>query len=71
MDHLLDAIANSLSGLDARDAALVVWGLSATMLNLTLIRALAEANRRFNTFVAELARFNARFEPGHPSPPQA
>lgn len=62
MDKVLESLASMLARLDARDAALVVWALSATALNLVLIRALAEANRRFNAFVAELARFNARFE---------
>jgi hypothetical protein len=61
MDKIVSAIAAMMSRLDARDAALMVWGLSATFLNLAMVRALSEADRRFNSFVAELARFNARF----------
>jgi hypothetical protein len=62
MDKIISAIASMMSRLDARDAALMVWGLSATFLNLAMIRALSEADRRFNSFLSELARFNARFD---------
>jgi hypothetical protein len=60
---ILTSIRDLLARLDPKDAALMVWGLSVSVLNLALIRALREANQRFNAFVAELARFNARFEP--------
>ncbi len=62
MEPIAEALAQMMARLDARDAALVVWGLSASALNLVMIRSLSEANRRFNAFVTELARFNARFE---------
>jgi hypothetical protein len=62
MKALYSALASLLDRMQAKDAALAIWGLTATFLNLALIKALAEANRRFNAFVAELARFNARFE---------
>jgi hypothetical protein len=59
---MLEALSEVVARLDARDAALMIWGLSATAINLALIRAMAEANRRFEAFVEELARFNARFD---------
>jgi hypothetical protein len=62
MDRLIESLAGMMGRLDARDAALVVWGLTASFLNLVMIRSLSEANRRFNSFVDELNRFNARFE---------
>jgi hypothetical protein len=65
-DQLLPGLGEIFTRLDAKDAALMAWGLTATLLNLALIRALAEANRRFNAFVAELASFNARLD-GRPS----
>ena len=55
-----------LARIDAQYAALVVWALSATALNVKLIFALSEAHARFNTFVCELALFNRRFEPVRP-----
>ena len=55
-----------LARIDAQYAALVVWALTATALNVKLIFALSEAHQRFNTFVHELALFNRRFEPAAP-----
>ena len=71
MTSILDHFLAILDRLAAKDAALVAWGLTATFLNLTLIRALAEANRRFNAFVHELSRFNARFDGSDPPFEQA
>ena len=46
-----------IARIDAQYAALVLWALSATALNVKLIFALSEAHTRFNTFVHELALF--------------
>lgn len=51
-----------LAKIDAQYALLVVWALSATTLNVKLVFALSEAHRRFESFVGELASFNARNE---------
>ena len=59
-----------LAHIDAQYAALVVWALTATALNVKLIFALSEAHQRFNTFVHELALFNRRFD-GKSGPDQA
>jgi hypothetical protein len=68
---MIEALSDVIARLDARDAALMVWGLTASAINLALIRAMAEANRRFEAFVEELARFNARFDATAPETARA
>jgi hypothetical protein len=47
---------------DIGHLALLAWGVSTTLMAARLLRALETANRRFDGFVGELARFNARFD---------
>jgi hypothetical protein len=46
---------------DLAHLALFVWAGAASTLVLALLRDLRAANRRFDEFVRELARFNRRF----------
>jgi hypothetical protein len=46
---------------DLAHLALFLWASSASGLLLWTLRELAAANRRFDAFVRELARFNARY----------
>lgn len=46
---------------DLAHLALFVWGVVASGAAFLLLRELAAANRRFDDFVRELARFNRRF----------
>jgi hypothetical protein len=46
---------------DLAHLALFLWACSATGLLVWSLRELASANRRFDTFVRELAYFNERF----------
>jgi len=45
---------------DLAHLALFLWASAASALALGLVRELAAANRRFDAFVRELARFNLR-----------
>lgn len=45
---------------DLAHLALLLWALGASMLLVVTLRELASANRRFDDFVRELARFNTR-----------
>jgi hypothetical protein len=47
---------------DIGHLALLAWGVAATLMAARLLRAVETANRRFDGFVGELARFNARFD---------
>ena len=55
-----------LAHIDPQYAAMAVWALTSTALNIKLVRALSEAHERFNTFVHELSLFNRRFESPQP-----
>ena len=46
---------------DLAHLALLLWACSATGLLIWSLRELAAANRRFDTFVRELAYFNEKF----------
>ena len=46
---------------DLAHLALLMWALSASALAGFALRELAEAQRRFDDFVRELARFNEHF----------
>jgi hypothetical protein len=58
IDKLADAI---IERGDLAHLALIVWGGGATFMALAVLRALGEANRRFDDFVRELQRFNRRY----------
>ncbi|WP_293853213.1 hypothetical protein [uncultured Alsobacter sp.] len=45
---------------DLADLALFIWASGASTAAAMLLRELAAANRRFDAFVRELHRFNAR-----------
>lgn len=45
---------------DLAHLALLVWALSASLAFWRVLSELAKATRRFDDFVRELARFNAR-----------
>lgn len=57
MDDLLGRFARLG---DIGHLALALWALGASAACHRLLRDLAEANRRFDDFVRELARFNRR-----------
>ena len=44
---------------DLGHVALLLWALAACVMAALLMRELAQANRRFDAFVRELARFNS------------
>ncbi len=46
---------------DLAHLALFLWASGASALLLWALRELASANRRFNAFVRELARFNRKY----------
>ena len=46
---------------DLAHLALFLWASGASALLVFALRELAAANRRFDDFVRELARFNTRF----------
>lgn len=45
---------------DLAHLALLLWASGASLLVVTIFRELSAANRRFDAFVRELARFNRR-----------
>ena len=49
---------------DLAHLALFMWAAGASLLLVLTLRDLASANQRFDAFVRELARFNARYEGG-------
>ncbi len=55
MPDLVDTVAGRG---DLAHIALFLWASGASSLVLLLVRELGEANRRFDAFVRELARFN-------------
>jgi hypothetical protein len=54
---MLDAF---LTRADLADLALFIWASGASTAAAVLLRELSAANRRFDAFVRELHRFNAR-----------
>ncbi|MFD2677610.1 hypothetical protein [Camelimonas lactis] len=58
MGSVLDAF---ISRADLADLALLLWAVGVTGLLLAAMQQLGAANRRFDLFVQELARFNRRF----------
>lgn len=64
---LVEPLLRALIGRgDVGHLALLLWALAASGFAWLLLRELAAANRRFDDFVRELNRFNARHE-GDPS----
>jgi hypothetical protein len=61
-----DAIAGIVARGDLGHLALLLWAGCATTLAALSLRELVAANRRFDEFVRELARFNARYEGDRP-----
>jgi hypothetical protein len=57
MDAILERFAASS---DVGHIGLLLWVLGASALLSRVLKDLAEANRRFDAFVRELARFNQR-----------
>ena len=58
---LIDRIAESVMARgDLAHLALLLWAAGASLLCRTLLRDLEAANKRFDAFVRELARFNRR-----------
>lgn len=45
---------------DLAHLALFAWGAAASLLAVAAVRALGEANQRFDAFVRELQHFNRR-----------
>ena len=62
MPSLLDShvIESILGRGDLADIALFLWASGASAVVALLLKELAAANRRFDAFVRELHRFNAR-----------
>jgi hypothetical protein len=59
----MNAITDSvLARGDLAHLALFLWASGASGLLVHCFREIAASNRRFDTFVRELARFNRRFE---------
>lgn len=62
----MNLIEQAAGGIVARGdlghLALLLWAFGASALALLVLRELVAANRRFDDFVRELARFNARYE---------
>ncbi len=58
MDKLIEIFA---ARGDLAHLALLVWALAASALAWRAVGELTEAARRFDDFVREIARFNARF----------
>ncbi|WP_332698435.1 hypothetical protein [Bosea sp. (in: a-proteobacteria)] len=62
----MNLFEQAASGIVARGdlghLALLLWAFCASALALLVLRELVAANRRFDDFVREFARFNARYE---------
>ena len=58
MDSLIQAF---VARGDLAHLALLAWALGASALAFRAVRDLAEAARRFDDFVREIAHFNAQF----------
>jgi hypothetical protein len=53
-----EIISSIITRGDLGHLALFLWAGGASFMTLTLVKELTAANRRFDTFVRELARFN-------------
>ena len=64
---MLDQILTAFLGrADVGHLGLLLWAASASGLAWLVLRELTAANRRFDDFVRELNRFNARHEGDQP-----
>ncbi len=62
----MDEVAKEFAGRgDLAHLALFVWASAASGLLVWALRELATSNRRFNDFVAEIARLNRLFDDGN------
>ena len=59
-----EAAAGIVARGDLGHLALLLWAFCASGLALFALRELIAANQRFDEFVREFARFNARYEGG-------
>ncbi len=66
MNMLEQVVAAFVGRADVGHLGLLLWAVSASGLAWLVLRELTAANRRFDDFVRELNRFNARHE-GDPS----
>ena len=66
MNMLEQVVAAFVGRADVGPLGLLLWAASASGLAWLVLRELTAANRRFDDFVRELNRFNARHE-GDPS----
>lgn len=66
MTMIEQVVAAFVGRADVGHLALLLWAASASGLAWLVLRELTAANRRFDDFVRELNRFNARHE-GDPS----
>ncbi len=65
--NLIDQIVTAFVGrADVGHLGLLLWAASASALAWLVLRELTAANRRFDDFVRELNRFNARHEGDKP-----
>ncbi|WP_291826996.1 hypothetical protein [Bosea sp. (in: a-proteobacteria)] len=65
--NLLDQIVTALVGrADVGHLGLLLWAATASAAAWFVMRELSAANRRFDDFVRELNRFNARHEGDQP-----
>lgn len=59
----MEAILERFAALsDVGHIGLLFWAVGSTLLLARTLRRLEDANRRFDAFVRELARFNQRHE---------
>ncbi len=61
MNMLEQVVAAFVGRADVGHLGLLLWAASASGLAWLVLRELTAANRRFDDFVRELARFNRRF----------
>ncbi|MCZ8042537.1 MAG: hypothetical protein O9330_08675 [Beijerinckiaceae bacterium] len=65
--NLLDQIVTAFLGrADVGHLGLLLWAVTASAAAWFVMRELSAANRRFDDFVRELNRFNARHEGDQP-----
>jgi hypothetical protein len=66
MNLLEEAAGGIVARGDLGHLALLLWAFCASALALVVLRELIAANRRFDDFVRELTRFNARYDGDEP-----
>lgn len=67
MSNAVEQILTAFVGRgDVGHLGLLLWAGSASAFALIVLRELTAANRRFDAFVRELSRFNARQEEDEP-----